>query len=127
MIETLFKQLKQNFPLRYFYGESANAIKIQVWCTLIANLLLILIKSSVSRFWSFSELATMIRIHLMYYVNYKNIFEYPEKDWDLMIEEVIKPPNHLLLFDYGGLKSKKDLSVTYSSLIERCAIPFSDF
>ena len=28
-IELLFKQLKQNFPLRCFYGESANAIKIQ--------------------------------------------------------------------------------------------------
>ena len=39
-IELLFKQLKQNFPLRYFYGESANAIKIQIWVTLIANLLL---------------------------------------------------------------------------------------
>lgn len=26
-IEILFKQIKQNFPLRYFYGESANAIK----------------------------------------------------------------------------------------------------
>ena len=26
-IELLFKQLKQNFPLRYFYGESANAYK----------------------------------------------------------------------------------------------------
>ena len=26
-IELLFKQIKQNFPLRYFYGESANAIK----------------------------------------------------------------------------------------------------
>ena len=37
-IETLFKQIKQNFPLRYFYGESANAIKIQIWITLIANL-----------------------------------------------------------------------------------------
>ena len=35
MIESLFKQLKQNFPLRYFYGESANAIKIQVWTTLM--------------------------------------------------------------------------------------------
>ena len=34
-IESLFKQLKQNFPLRYFYGESANAIKIQIWVTLI--------------------------------------------------------------------------------------------
>ena len=38
-IESLFKQIKQNFPLRYFYGESANAIKIQIWVTLIANLL----------------------------------------------------------------------------------------
>ena len=35
-IELLFKQLKQNVPLRYFYGESANAIKIQIWVTLIA-------------------------------------------------------------------------------------------
>ncbi|WP_338081936.1 transposase [Alloprevotella rava] len=32
-IELLFKQLKQNFPLRYFYGESGNAIKIQIWVT----------------------------------------------------------------------------------------------
>lgn len=29
-IESLFKQIKQNFPLKYFYGESANAIKIQI-------------------------------------------------------------------------------------------------
>ena len=34
-IELLFKQIKQNFPLKYFYGESANAIKIQIWVTLI--------------------------------------------------------------------------------------------
>ena len=32
LIASLFKQIKQNFPLRYFYGESANAIKIQIWC-----------------------------------------------------------------------------------------------
>ena len=98
-IEKLFKQLKQNFPLRYFYGESANAIKIQVWCTLIANLLLMVIKCSVKRSWSFSGLATMIRILLMYYVNYKSILEYPEKDWDVRIEELIRPPNHRSLFD----------------------------
>lgn len=28
-IELLFKQMKQNFPLKYFYGKSANVIKIQ--------------------------------------------------------------------------------------------------
>ena len=51
-IESLFKQIKQNFPLRYFYGESANAIKIQIWVTLIANLLLSLLQSSLQRRWS---------------------------------------------------------------------------
>ncbi|MCQ2309006.1 MAG: transposase [Bacteroidales bacterium] len=27
-IELMFNQIKQNLPLKYFYGESANAIKI---------------------------------------------------------------------------------------------------
>ncbi|MDE3214398.1 MAG: transposase [Bacteroidota bacterium] len=31
MIGLLFKQIKQNFPLRYFWGESSNAIKMQVY------------------------------------------------------------------------------------------------
>ena len=99
IIESLFKQLKQNFSLRYFYCESANATKIQVWCTLIANLLLMLIRCSVRNSWSFSGLATMIRILMMYYVNYKSILEHPERDWDVVIEEVIRPPNHPSLFD----------------------------
>jgi IS4 transposase len=39
-IELLFKQLKQNFPLKYFLGVNENAIKIQIYCALIANLLM---------------------------------------------------------------------------------------
>ena len=65
-IELLFKQIKQNFPLKYFYGESANAIKIQIWVTLIANLLLMVMQKRLERPWSFSGLATMVRIALMY-------------------------------------------------------------
>ena len=61
-IELLFKQLKQNFPLKYFYGESANSIKIQIWVTLIANLLLMIIQKRIKRPWSFSGLATIVRI-----------------------------------------------------------------
>jgi hypothetical protein len=53
-IELLFKQLKQNFPLRYFYGESSNAIKIQIWVTLIANLLIMVLQKRIKRPWSFS-------------------------------------------------------------------------
>ena len=30
-IELLFKQMKQNFPLKYFYGKGAMPIKIKKW------------------------------------------------------------------------------------------------
>ena len=43
-IELLFKQLKQNFPLKYFYGESVTAIESLIWVCLIANLLLNVVK-----------------------------------------------------------------------------------
>ena len=79
-IELLFKQIKQNFPLRYFYGESGNAIKIQIWVTLIANLLLMVIQSRLSRNWSFSGLTTMVRLTLMYYVDLYSLLNQPERD-----------------------------------------------
>lgn len=91
-IESLFKQIKQNFPLRYFYGESANAIKIQIWVTLIANLLLSLLQSSLERHWSFSGLATMVRIVLMYYLNIQTFFNKPDEDLRQMLMEAAEPP-----------------------------------
>ena len=91
-IESLFKQIKQNFPLRYFYGESANAIKIQIWVTLIANLLLSLLQSSLSRPWSFSGLATMVRIVMMYYLNLDTFFNQPDADLKIMLAEAAESP-----------------------------------
>ncbi len=94
LIESLFKQIKQNFPLRYFYGESANAIKIQIWVTLIANLLMTLLQRRLNRSWSFSGLSTMVRIVLMYYINLNNFFESPDEDLKRMLMEAAEvPPN----------------------------------
>lgn len=98
-IELLFKQLKQNFQLKYFYGESVNAIKIQIWVTLIANLLLSVIKKKVKRDWSFSNLATMIRQTLMYYINLYSFCENPEKAWLSIIQQRAQPPPNSTLFD----------------------------
>src|SRR5690606_23788346 len=39
VIEVLFKQIKQNFELKYFLSDSENGIKIQIWVALILNLL----------------------------------------------------------------------------------------
>lgn len=91
-IESLFKQIKQNFPLRYFYGESANAIKIQIWVTLIANLLLSLLQCRLTRQWSFSGLATMVRLVMMYYINLESFFNQPDADLKIMLAQASQPP-----------------------------------
>jgi hypothetical protein len=98
-IELLFKQLKQNFQLKYFYGDSVNAIKIQIWVTLIANLLLTVVKKKVKRDWSFSNLVTMIRQTLMYYINLYSFCENPEKAWIAIIQQRAQPPPIPSLFD----------------------------
>lgn len=85
--------------MRYFYGESANAIKIQIWVTLIANLLLMVMQRRIKRSWSFSNLATMFRIMLMYYVNCYTFFEHPERDWLKIIEMNNPQPDEPALFD----------------------------
>lgn len=69
MIELLFKQLKQNFPLRYFWGESENAIKMQVYSVLIAQLLMVVIRKKAATKKSFANMITVIRLHLTSYVS----------------------------------------------------------
>lgn len=68
MIELLFKQIKQNFPLRYFWGNSENAIKTQVYSVLIAQLLMVVIRKKAQAKKSFANMITVIRLHLMSYV-----------------------------------------------------------
>lgn len=91
-IELLFKQLKQNFPLKYFLGDNVNAIVIQIWCTLISNLLLTVIKERLKRKWSFSNLVCFTRMHLFNYIHLIRFLNDPEKDWEA---EIITEQNQL--------------------------------
>lgn len=78
-IELLFKRMKQNYPLKYFLGDSENAIKIQIWCSLIADLVLKVVKKGAAAKWSFSNLAAMVRLHLMTYIDLTAFLKSPEK------------------------------------------------
>ena len=64
-IELLFKKLKQNFQLHYFYSETENGIKTQIWCTLIAQLLLQVLRVKSITKKAFSTVAALIRINLI--------------------------------------------------------------
>ncbi len=61
-IETLYRRLKQNFPLKYLLGDNQNAIRIQIWVSMIAWLLMQVIKKQVKRKWSLSNLMTAVHI-----------------------------------------------------------------
>jgi Transposase DDE domain/Domain of unknown function (DUF4372) len=78
-IETFFKRIKQNYPLQYFLGDNENAIKIQIWGALIADLLLKLIKQASRSKMSFSNMTSFIRLHLMTYMNLTDFLRSPEK------------------------------------------------
>jgi Transposase DDE domain/Domain of unknown function (DUF4372) len=78
-IELLFKRLKQNMPLKYFLGDNQNAIQIQIWCALIADLLLQMVKSQVKRKWSFSNIVGLVRLHLFNYLDIYSFLENPER------------------------------------------------
>ncbi|MDR2813654.1 MAG: hypothetical protein LBB79_03220 [Prevotellaceae bacterium] len=64
-MELVFKKLKQNFQLHFFYSDTENGIKTQVWCTLIAHLLLTVIRCFTRTKKAFSTVAALIRIHLI--------------------------------------------------------------
>jgi hypothetical protein len=97
-IELLFKRLKQNYPLKYFLGDSENAIKIQIWCSLIADLLLKIVKKVAAAKWSFSNLAAMVRLHLMTYIDLFGFLKSPEKSLRKLYSRPVRKNYNQLLF-----------------------------
>ncbi len=96
-IETMFKRLKQNFPLKYFLGDNQNAMEIQIWCALIVQLIMLVIQRKVKRKWAYSNMVSVMRFHLMTYIDLFKFLENPNKQW---IELTTKPPEvQLKLFE----------------------------
>ena len=77
----MFKRLKQNFPLKYFLGDSQNAIEIQIWTALIIQLLMLVIQRKIKRKWAYSNMVSVVRFHLMTYINLFKFLENPDKKW----------------------------------------------
>ena len=72
-IELFFKKLKGNFPLHYFLGDNQNAIEIQIWCALIALLLLSHIHYQNKSKMAFSNMVSILRMHLPSYISIKEL------------------------------------------------------
>lgn len=96
-IELLFKRLKQTLNLQHFLGDNENAIKIQIWCTLLADLLLKVATANIKKTWAFTNLSAFIRLHLMNYTDLKKFLNNPEKA--RIYNPIILPTPQLNLFN----------------------------
>lgn len=63
-IELFFKALKQNLKVKTFVGTGENALRIQIWTALIAMLVLRWLHYLSRAGWSFSNMASMLRMNL---------------------------------------------------------------
>ena len=64
----------------------------------LAHLVLMVMQKRLTRSWSFSGLASLVGIVLMYYVDFYSLFNNPEKDWENMKILDKNPPPQLTLF-----------------------------
>jgi Domain of unknown function (DUF4372)/Transposase DDE domain len=76
-IELFFKALKQNLKVKSFVGTSRNALLIQIWTALLAMLLLKWMYHLSKAKWSFSNLASMLRLNLFTYRDLRRWLENP--------------------------------------------------
>jgi len=68
-IEVLFKRLKQNFELSYFFSDSIEGIKTQVWVALIANLLFSVIHRQCKEAELFTTIVNLAAINMGSYIS----------------------------------------------------------
>lgn len=95
-IELLFKKMKQNFQLHYFYGENENAIYTQLWCTLIAQLLLTVTQKVSQTKKAFSVVATLVRIHLISLLDVYELLRNTKRTYKI----ILKRKDYLPLFEF---------------------------
>jgi IS4 transposase len=98
-IELLFKKMKQNFQLHYFYGENENAIYTQVWCTLIAQLLLTVTQKIAQTKKAFSVVASLVRIHLISMLDVNELLRSTKRSFKIKRA----PPGLQLCFNIQGV------------------------
>jgi hypothetical protein len=82
-VELLFKRIKQNSQLYNFVGDNVNAIKIQIWCSLIADLITKIVQKQTKVKYAYSNIATLIRLHFLSYVELFKFLNNPKLEFEV--------------------------------------------
>ena len=73
-IELFFKWIKQNLRIKHWIGHNENAIKIQLYSSLIAYILIRLVQEEINNKYSILKITRIIRIYITKKVNLLSVF-----------------------------------------------------
>ncbi len=107
-MEILFKQLKQNFELTYFFSDKPEGIKSQIWVALIANLLFTVIHKKIKQCEQFITIVNMVSNNMSSYVCLISIFN--TKKLNSQERELEKVQLHIFEIEKGGVFQNKEKS-----------------
>lgn len=107
-IEVFFKQIKQNFQLDYFYSDSPEGIKTQIWIVLIANLIFSLFHKRSKENEELKTIVSMARQGLTTYVCFTSIIREKNLNKNDRNLEIIQQT--LFEFKTGGVFQKENKS-----------------
>jgi hypothetical protein len=96
-IELFFKWIKQNLMVKSFYGTSANAVKTQIWISMIVYLVLAIMKERFHLENNLSQLLHFLEVNLFERKSLESIFQLNDRKTDVKnnTEHI-----QLKLFDY---------------------------
>lgn len=105
-IEPFFKKIKQNFELGYFFSDSREGIKTQVWIVLIANLIFSVIHKKIKEAEQFTTLVAMAKGNLISYICFQTMLQtryLNEEQRNLKIIQL-----YIFKIEQGGVSREKE-------------------
>jgi IS4 transposase len=82
-IELFFKWIKQNLMVKSFYGTSANAVKTQIWISMIVFIVLAIMKERFHLRNNLSQLLHFFKVKLFERKSLESIFKLNDRKTDL--------------------------------------------
>jgi len=82
-IELFFKWIKQNLMVKSFYGTSANAVKTQIWISMIVYLVLAIMKERFHLESNLSQLLHFLEVNLFERKSLVSIFQLNDRKTEL--------------------------------------------
>lgn len=73
-IELFFKWIKQNLRIKHWVGHNENAIKIQLYSSLISYILIRLVQEEINNKYSILKITRIIRVYITKKVNLLSVF-----------------------------------------------------